>query len=84
MIKFEASEAEINALIALIDAGVRASGIRGAGSAVLWVMKLETAVATAKENSNGQMATHRAAPPEGSRYEMGISTARSANGSPTS
>ena len=49
MITIEATEAEINALIQLIDAGVRASGIRGAGSAVQWVMKLEAAAKQAQE-----------------------------------
>ena len=47
MITIEATENEINALIQLIDAGVRASGLRGAGSAVQWAIKLEAAAGAA-------------------------------------
>ena len=48
MIKIEADEREINALMVLIDAAVKTLGIRGAGDAVAWVMKLEAAVKEAR------------------------------------
>lgn len=44
MIKLECDEREAQALTALIDAAVKSLGIRGAGDAVAWVMKIEAAV----------------------------------------
>lgn len=54
MIKFEATEEEIGALAGLIDAGLRAVGLRSAKDAAIWAAKLDDAVKTvqAKEVNN--------------------------------
>lgn len=51
----EADERELQALATLIDAAVRQLGIRGAGDAVIWIQKIETAL---KGTTNGTMATN--------------------------
>jgi hypothetical protein len=49
MIKLEATEVEVQALAGLLDAGLRATGLRGAKDAAVWIAKLEVAVELAKQ-----------------------------------
>jgi hypothetical protein len=54
IITLDVTDRELQALFSIIDAGVRQSGIRGAGDAVTWVMKLEEAMKIAsRATGNG-------------------------------
>jgi hypothetical protein len=48
ILTLDVTDKEIQALFNIIDAGVRQTGIRGAGDAVSWVMKLEDAMRASK------------------------------------
>lgn len=50
MIKIEFTEAELQALAGLLDAGVRASGLRGVKEAAYLLEKLEKAAASVQQN----------------------------------
>lgn len=50
MIKIEASKEEIQALLGLIDAGLRSVGLRGAKEAFIWSEKIATSL---KEDNDG-------------------------------
>jgi hypothetical protein len=51
IITLDVTDRELQALFSIIDAGVRQSGIRGAGDAVTWVMKLEEAMKIASRGA---------------------------------
>lgn len=53
MIRIELTQAELTALAGLIDAGIRATGIRGVKDAAAIVAKMEAA-AQAKEPTDGE------------------------------
>jgi hypothetical protein len=44
ILNLDVTDREIQALFNIIDASVKQNGIRGAGDAVAWTMKLETAM----------------------------------------
>jgi hypothetical protein len=51
MIKLKATEEELQALAGLIDAGVRATGLRSVRDAVIWIEKIEAATKASKETN---------------------------------
>ena len=56
IVKLECSEREAQALAVLIDAAVKALGIRGAGDAVYWIQKLDAAVKEAQQEQPAEAA----------------------------
>lgn len=54
MIELKLTEQEYNTLVALIDAGVRASGIQGVKGAAAIVAKLEEVVAKINAQTQGE------------------------------